>query len=547
MSSADDTLAGELVKEQERLAGERGTFESHWQEIAERVFPAYFGAFTTNGQLPEPGSKRNTEIFDSTAAIALGRFAAVYESLLTPRSQKWHGLVAPDGPLKKDRATRLWMDQATNILFKYRYAPKANFASQCHQNYMALGAFGSGSLFVDELADEPGIRYKHVHLGEIYFVENHQGIVDKFIRRFPFTARQARQKWGEERLPPQIRAELKKNPETRFFFLHCVKPREDVDPNRRDYKGMKFASYYVSITDKKLISEGGYNTFPVPISRHIQAPGEVYGRSPAMDVLPAIKTLNEEKKTVLKQGHRVVDPIYLMHDDGVMDAFSALPGSMVAGGVSPEGRALVHTLPSGNIVIGKDLMDDERAIINDAFMVTLFQILVETPTMTATEVLERVREKSILLSPTMGRQQSEFLGPLIDREIDLLMRQGLLPPMPPAMLEARGEYTVRYNSPLSRMQQAEELSGTLRTVNTATDIFSVTQDPSIFDPFDFDQIVRDTGEGQAMPERHFVSDDVIAKRRENRAKQMQEQTDIQAAPGVAALIKATKPAKAAVR
>ena len=36
-------------------------------------------------------------------------------------------------------------------------------------------------------------------------------------------------------------------------------------------------------------------------------------------------------------------------------------------------------------------------VINDAFLVTLFQILTETPEMTATEVIERTREKGALL------------------------------------------------------------------------------------------------------------------------------------------------------
>ena len=540
MTSAADNICDELIAEQGQAASDRGTFESHWQEIAERVFPAYSGAFTTNGQLQTPGSKRNQEIFDPTAGISLQRFMAVNESFITPSSEKWHGLVPPNRELAKDRATRLWLDDATDALFKYRYAAKANFVSQVQQNYLALGAFGSGSLFVDELDGEPGLRYKHIHLGEIYFFENHRGIVDKFIRRFPLTARQARQKWGDK-LPNEIVSALAKNSSEPFYFLHCVKPREDVDPRRRDYAGMPYVSYYVSVTGKKLISEGGYNTFPIAISRHVQAPGEVYGRSPAMDVLPAIKTLNEQTKTWIKQGHRAVDPIYLMHDDGILDSFSALPGSMVYGGMSAEGRKLVGTLDAGRVDIGKDLMDDQRSVIRDAFYVTLFQILTESPQMTATEVLERVREKGILLAPTMGRQQSEFLGPLIDRELDLLMRQGLIRRMPPAMLAARGEYKVRYDSPLSRMMKAQELSGTQRVLQFTGEIFALTQDPSLFDPFDFESIQRDMAEGQAMPTRHMLSAEAIDAKKKDRAEAQAEQQAIEAAPGMAGLMKAAQP------
>ena len=60
-------------------------------------------------------------------------------------------------------------------------------------------------------------------------------------------------------------------------------------------------------------------------------------------------------------------------------------------------------------------MTGQRAAVNDALYIRLFQILVQNPQMTATEVVERTNEKGILLAPTVGRQQSEYLGPLIDR------------------------------------------------------------------------------------------------------------------------------------
>lgn len=540
-NSADQDLVESLLREYAQLSQGRYTFESHWEEIAQRVWPMYSGAFLSNGFGQVPGSKRNQHLYDSTAAIALQRFAAVNESLLTPSNERWHTLVVPPGSgLEKDRQVRLWMDATTQVLFRYRYSSKANFSAQLGQHYSSLGAFGTGALFIDDLSGEIGVRYKHVHLGELYCAENHQGLVDKVLRRFPLSARQAVQKFGDA-VPAGITKALKINPEQVFWFLHCVKPREDMDPLRGDYKGMPFAAYYVSETGRKLLTEGGYRTFPYAVSRHVQAPGEVYGRSPAMDVLPAIKTLNEEKKTVLTQGHRAVNPIYLMHDDGILDTFSALPGTAVAGGVSAEGRPLIHPLLPGNVQLGQELMNDERAVINDAFYVTLFQILTETPQMTATEVLERVREKGILLAPTMGRQQSEFLGPLIDRELDVLARQGVLPPMPPALVQARGEYRVRYDSPLSRMQMAGELAGIQRTAQFAGEVFAVTQDPTVFDYFNWDTIIPDMAKGQGVLEKHMLGEDDVKAKRQARAAQQQQQQAIDAAPAMAGVMKALGP------
>jgi hypothetical protein len=42
------------------------------------------------------------------------------------------------------------------------------------------------------------------------------------------------------------------------------------------------------------------------------------------------------------------------------------------------------------------MMLEEQALIKDTFLVSIFQILSENPEMTATEVMERTREKGIL-------------------------------------------------------------------------------------------------------------------------------------------------------
>ncbi len=539
-----DELAHELIREFKMRAGQRFNFESHWMEISQRMLPLNHWNFNTYAQFITKGEKRTEFIFDSTAALALSRFASILDSLLTPRNQTWHRVLPDQQALLKSRNTRLYFEEVNRLLFKYRYSPGANFASQNQQNYKSLGAFGTGCIFIDELYGQKGIRYKNIHLSQVFFAENHQGVVDDVCRYFPMTARQANQKWGDN-LPQAILGMLKTNPEQEFFFLHVVKPKTDVDIDRLDYMGMPNGSYYISMTENMLLSEGGFNTFPYAISRYEQSNNEVYGRSPAMEVLPAVKTLNEQKKTMLKQGHRNVDPVLLTHDDGIIDNFSLRPGAINAGAVTADGRPLVHALPTGNLIAGKELMDDERKVINDAFLINIFQILTETPEMTATEVLERTKEKGILLAPTIGRQQSEYLGPMIDREIDILSKQGILPPPPLELLNAKTEYKIEYDSPLSRAQRSEEASGLMRTVESAIQVSQATGDPSPLDHFNWDIIVPAVADIQGVPESWLNSDDVVMQKRQQRAQAAQQQAANQAAPGLAANIKAVSMAKKA--
>lgn len=541
----NEETAQRIIREFGMEQGKRGVWESHWQEIAERIWPGMSWKFNPYWYTT-PGAKKNQFVYDSTATLSLNKFAAILDSLLTPRSNTWHSLCAVDAKLNKRSDVRSWFDTATRQLFHYRYLGSANFSSQNHFNFKSLGGFGSGCLFTDRLYGQKGLRYRAIGLGEIYYVENHQGIVDKSYRYFDMTIRQAIQRWGES-VPENMKALAEKDPEMIFHFIHCVEPRgEDYDPERKDHKGMKWASYYVCREETKVVEEGGYKTYPYAISRYDQYPGEVYGRSPAMDLLPAIKTLNEEKRTMLKQGHRVVDPVLIGPDDGVLDGFSLRPGAYNTGGVNAQGQPLVHALPTGNLQIGKELMDDERELIKDGFLVSLFQILTENPQMTATEVLERAKEKGILLAPTIGRQQSEYLSPLIERELDLLMQQNLLPPMPEALLQQEGEYKIVYDSPLNRDQRAEEGAGLMRTVENALQVAQVTQNPEILDHFNWDIIVPEMAEIQGVPFHWMMSKEQIAKNRQVRQQQAQAQTAIQAAPGAAAMINAGAKAKTAV-
>jgi hypothetical protein len=544
----DDDRAAKIIKRYDGYTSDRGTFEATWEQIALRVLPQYAGSFTSAGMTRTPGAQRTEEMVDATAALALPKFAAAMESMLTPRSQTWHRLEPVDKAMRRNRTVRLYFDEVNDLLFKYRYAPRANYASQQHEVYMGLGAFGTAALYVDALSPRygRGIRYRAIHLGEIYFDENHQGIIDTALRKFELTARQAYQKF-EDTCPAPI-IEAAKDPvkcETKFWFIHCVEPRDEAegyDPNRLDAKGMQYASTYVSILEKKIVLSGGreagYHTFPYPISRYVVAPGEVYGRSPAMLALPSIKTLNEQKRTVLKQGHRAVDPVLLAHDDGVLGGINMRPGATNYGGVTADGRPLVHALPVGNLSLAKEMMELERNTINDAFLITLFQILVETPQMTATEVLERSREKGALLSPTMGRQQSEALGPMIEREVDVLAAQGLLPPMPPIVRAMNAEFETVYDSPLSRAQRAEKATGFLQAVNWVRDVIAVTQDPSPMDNFNMDVAVPALADISAVPTEWMNDAETVAAIRAGRAKAQQQQQLVDAAPALSSVAKA---------
>ena len=529
------------------LRTDRSNWDVQWEEAAARVMPAHVNSFTGRGMQVGGGGQKNTELqFDASTSFAAQRFASVIESLVTPQGSIWHLLKVLDKTLKRNRQVRAFFDDLSEALYNYRYRPTANFVGNSQQAYLGLGVYGNGVLYVDKPEDGKGLRYRNMHLGETYLAENHAGVVDTVYRCYRLTARQIVQKWGNA-APEDVREKAKnaQQAEQTSEILHCVYPRKDYDPERLDGKGRPFASVYIHVETKTVMEEDGYFTFPYAIARYTQAPGETYGRGPAQWVLPAIKTLNEQKKTVLKQGHREVDPVLLAYDDGKLANASLKAGRMVAGGMSKDGRPLIGRLPGGNLAVGDKMMDMEKSLINDAFLLNLFQILLETPQMTATEVLERAREKGMLLAPTAGRIQAEFLGPMIEREIDLLARQGLMPRMPQILIDASVEYKIEYDNPMSRMARSEKAAGFLRALGQAAEYTKMTGDPEPLDHFDFDAAMPELLDIHGAPIAWTRSIEKIAERRAGRAEQAEQQQMVEAAPAMAALAKTAPQGKPA--
>jgi hypothetical protein len=531
-----------------QLSTYRNVFAAQWEETAALILPTYRNKFFY-GSYNFPGVKYTQQQVDSSGARALHRFVAIVNSLVTPRNLYWHGLEAKDPYVMKDRATKLWFEEATRVLFTERYEATANFFSQNKQDWQLLGAFGNHTMFIDRFdgrwhGGAKGLRYKSVPLGETFFAENHQGIVDTVVRWFRGTAAQAAQKWGVENLPANLRPALEMNSQNPYDFLHCVKPRDedDYDPDRLDAKGKPFESYYVSMQGMCLMPdretgeyESGFDVFPYAIGRYDQAPGEVYARGPAQIVLPTLKLINAMKTTSLKAGHRAVDPVYLLGDDGIAGDFR--PGAKNYGAVTADGKPLVHALQTGNHQIDKDMRAEETAIIDDVFMVELFRTLRDNQNMTLGQVIELVNERGMLVAPTLGGQ-FEYVSQMTERELDLAMRMGLLPPPPPRLREAGGAYRVTDTSPLAMAAKAGSVAGAMRIIEQLREVVNVTQDQSILDFIDWDTLGHESAEIQGMPTRWTLDDRAIAQKRQARAQQQAKQDAIAAAPAQAAMIKA---------
>ncbi len=469
--------AQEIIRRFEQVKGERGVWEQHWQEISDYVLPRrgdFVGhpAGLSSGQAG--GAKRTDRIFDGTAPWALEQLASGLHGMLTGPAVRWFMLKAEDEALNERDDVKRWLEAASDRLYALFNSPRANFSAQAHELYLDLAAFGTAVMLVDDQGPE-GLRFQTRHLGECHLAESATGRVDTLFRAFQFTARQAVQFFGA-RTPAAIAGAVEGQPERRFTFLHAVFPRAEAEPGRPGTalaRNKPWASLYLSLEPRELISEGGFDEFPYLVPRWSKLTGERYGRSPAMTVLPDIKMANAMTRTVIVGAQKMVDPPLLAPSDGFLNPIRTTPGGInYYDALAQRGPdAIKPLLTGGQPGLGLDLIQSVQQAIVRGFHVD-WLTLRDGPQMTATEVLQRRDERLRLLGPVVSRMQAEFQGPLIERSLRILERRsqpfwregldGPLPLPPPALGES--ELKVDYVTPIGQAQKAVQVESMARVI-----------------------------------------------------------------------------------
>ena len=500
-----------IKKRVDALASDRGTWEVNWQEILDYVMPRKADVVTMRTK----GEKRTEVLFDSTAITANNLLAASLHGTLTSPSLPWFSIKLRDENLNKSRDVQLWLEDTARRM--YDTFNETNFNTEVHEMYLDLCSIGTGALFVEEGNngfDKDGIHFNTLHIAEYYIQENINGKVDTLYRKYKLTARQAVQEFGEKNVGEKILQAAKEKPDQKFNFIHAVEPTDDYKrATGKSSTKLPFHSCHVCEEDKMVVRTGGYNEFPYLVPRWSKATGEIFGRSPSYNALPDIKTLNKAVEIGLKAWAKAIDPPLLVQDDGVIGRVRTTPAGITV--VRHDGA--IKPLQIGSNWQITDLKEKQlRTAIRQAYYSDQLQ-LQEGPQMTATEVQVRYELMQRLLGPTLGRFQSEFLNPLIERVFGIMYRAGALLPEPSVVRGSKID--VEYVGPLARSQRMEEAMAIDRLYQLAMNIAQA--DPAIMDNINHDEAVRLRGKLLGVPKTVLRGKDEVEEMRNARAEQQQ--------------------------
>lgn len=521
-----DLLAESLCKRYDRYKAQRGTWDANWQEIAEYVLPRKSNIVTRKS----PGQKQTGNLFDATAPKSAMDLAAFIASALISPVIRWFSLHTRIREVQDNREVQSWLEDSAGAL--YAEFRQSNFSAEALEMLIDCGVFGTGCLLLEEAPPSRtgwgGFVFRAEPVGSYVLHENLDGRVNCVIREMTYSLREVARRWGVNALSEKLRdkAQSESAMDDPVVILHGVYPREDQKAGKAA-KTLPFASIYCEKETKHTLEESGYHEFPFMVPRWAKAAGEDYGRGPGHTALPDIRTLNKAVELTLKAWAKIIDPPLMVMDDGVIGKISAVPSAI---NVVRDPNAIQPMKFAADFQVDSGMVQSLRDTIRRTFMADQLQ-LPDKSLITATEVERRLEMMQQTLGPTLGRLESEFLSPVVDRAFAIMLRARVLPPLPAILQQMQSmapiNLDIRYEGPLARAQRTGDLQAINRTLQVAQALAPLK--PDVLDVLDWDGALVDAAKINGFPASRINDPRDVETTRQQRQAQQQQAQMLQAA------------------
>jgi hypothetical protein len=523
-----------------QLKNERSSFDAHWKELGDYVLPRRprFSLTDVNR-----GDRRNRNIIDSTASLAVRTLRSGMMSGVTSPARPWFRLTTPDPGLSDQGSVKEWLHLVTQRMSTVFL--KSNLYNTLPIVYGDLGVFGTAAMYVEEDFDDV-IRTSSFPIGSYMISKDYRGKINLFIREFRMTVRQLVEQFGSK-LPngtidwsnfsQTVKNQwLNGNTEMWIDVIHVISPNEDYDPHKLHSKYKKFSSCYyekgtqsngkgyLTAADQDVfLSEKGYDFFPILAPRWEITGEDTYGTEcPGMIALGDIKALQMGEKRSAQAIEKMVNPPMIAPTALKNQKASILPGDITYVDIreANSGFRPVHEV-NPRIIELEQKQEQIRSRVRRAFYEDLFLMLSTSDRrdFTAREIEERHEEKLLALGPVLEQLNQDLLDPLVDVTFDIMLRQGLVP-TPPQEIQGM-PLRVEYLSVMAQAQKLVGIAGIERFAGFAGQVAQMA--PEILQKIDTDQIIETYADMTSIPPAIIRSDEQTQALRAQAQKQAQAQ------------------------
>jgi hypothetical protein len=449
-------------------------------------------------------------------------------------ARPWFRLTV-DEKFMKASAVKAWLYEVETAMRDV--FTKSNFYNSLPMVYGALGSYGTGAQLIEEDSKET-IRCYPYPVGSYMIALNHKGVVDTWCREFPMTVRNMVRRFGMDNVSTTVKNLYDQGQyESTVEVVHFIEPNEDRDITKFNAKDKPFRSVYyeASGTEDKMLSESGYDEFPLQVPRWDIEGEDVYGYSCGMQALGDVKQLQLEERRKGELIDKAARPPMLADSTLRTTGTSMIPGGVTyidnLAAQQHAGFRPAYEVNHGGIQYIKEDIKEIEYRIKRAYYEDLMLMFAnsDNPNVTAREVDERHQEKLLILGPFLERMNGELYDPAIERTFNIMMRMGRIP-KPPQELEGqpiRVEYT-------SIMAQAQKLIGTNsveRVVGFVGNLISLGFTDAA-DKLNVDEAIEGYAGMHGTPPNMLRSEDDVTAMRDAKAKQAQMQQMASMAPSM---------------
>ena len=521
--------AEEIIKEYQRLAGERQVWEAHWQNLAYYFSPTH-DIYNRRSDLY--GARQgNYDLLYSMAGLnAAEEFAINVHGVLTNNQMKWFYLDVKDYDRSQVKEVKEWIGQVEEII--RREIDHSNFYSVIFQAWWEIGIYGTTIVYAYEYMGQ--VYFENVPLWDAWISQDSRGFIQKVFRKISMSKEEYNRRFKTKT------DDRDHSSQQEIEVLHAA-----INQNRKQKKQVK--SYWISLDTKKIIKESHFYEMPYIVgvwSKDTGSVQTVYGKSPAMKALPNVRLLQHLRREHLKALHLRVSPPVVFEG----------PFSTTSTQINIKPKAIIQ-LRQGERITPLDTVGDlqsnseeiNRATyeIKEAFFAHLFNIPPDSPT--ATQTLTNLNEKLAKIAPILALLSEGFLSYIIELTYKILERRNVLPPRqdttddqtPGDEITPDTTLRIEFLSPVAIIERSKNIPIVQNFMAITLNMAQAYGD--ILDNIDSDVLIREIAHAFKLPEEILKSpSEVEETRQQRRAIEQAQQTAELAKTGSQALNQGTQ-------
>jgi len=515
-----------LDAQRAELLTARQSIEPDWQLCADFIQPHRLRLHNVD---QTDLSRKGQEIIDGTGSDAASVLEAGMTSMITSPSRVWFRLTPPDKDMAEWGPVKDWLHAVQTIMLN-NFA-RSNWYSVVPTVFGDMGTYATAAMSMVE-------DYKTVFnnmvfpVGEYCIGVNHRGRPNVFDRQFSLTVRQLVEMFGKydetsgrpkwEAFSNAVRSAWdNSNYGIRVKVCHAIEP--NIEYNSRSilskYKRFYQCYYEEGADDGRFLEEAGFDYFPILAPRWRVTGHDAWGTDcPGFRALGDIMQLQFGEKMGLQALELKVKPPMKAHTSLMGAGTSQLPGHVTWTDSPDHFQALYQIQFSTQELEAKN--ESVRRRIDQYYHKPLFlRVLSDDRNQraTAAEIMEGKEEKFIVLGPTANQCDKDLLGPAIDLNFMLSLKQRRFPD-PPKELHGM-PLQIEW---LNLATQAQKMFGIAvqdRYISFQERIMKIA--PQTAAKFNFDQQADDYADALGVNPKQVRSDDEVIELRAAEAKAMQ--------------------------